>query len=290
MNILSICRLRRTRFHGRPTNKNFDSFLRRNFFTIIPEYERGVRLYLGKFQKIIEPGINMNLPFFHRIIYLDTREHMAMMPTMQLISADNVTFEVDASIQFKFIDTKKAILNVSNVTESVIERCKMELRNILSSMTINNILQNKTNISKSVLDAISKIKDDWGVEISTVQIKDIKLDESMKKAMSTVAEATRQAEAKIINAKADIETAKQYNEAAKIYSENPMTVRLREFQLWNSVSKNPGTTIYVVPSNLLEGISSAFDKKVSQPLANKVNHNEHKPTTSQQDDYWPITT
>lgn len=74
----------------------------------------------------------------------------------------------------------------------------------------------------------------------------------MKKAMSITADATRQADAKIINARADIETAKQYNEAAKIYAENPMTVRLREFQLWNSVSKNPGSTLFVVPSNLLD--------------------------------------
>jgi regulator of protease activity HflC (stomatin/prohibitin superfamily) len=228
---------------------------KRNFFTIVPEYKKGIRLGFGKYISLVQPGLRLKLPFYHDIFLLDMRENVHTIPTMQVISLDNVTFEVDASIQYNFYDIKKALLNVSNVNNSIIERCKMELRNKLSSMTINDVLQKKSEISRSVTDAMIKIKVDWGVDISTIQIKDIKFDESMKKAMSTVAEATRQAEAKIINAKSDIETAKQYSEAAKIYAENPMTVRLREFQLWNSVSKNPGTTIYVVPSNLLEKIS-----------------------------------
>lgn len=233
---------------------------KRNFFKIVPEYKNGVRLNFGKFTSEIKPGIRLNLPFYHQIFLRDLRDIVGTIPTMQVISADNVTFEVDASIQYKVIDAKKACLNVQHVDHAIMERCKMELRNSLSSMNINDALQKKSEISKSVSDAMSKIKNDWGIEISTVQIRDIKFDESMKRAMSTVAEATRQAEAKVINAKADIETAKQYNEAAKIYAENPMTVRLREFQLWNSVSKNPGSTIFVVPSNLLETISSLTTK------------------------------
>lgn len=228
-----------------PTNK-------RTFFTIVPEYKRGIRLNFGKFGSELQPGIRLNIPFFHKIALMDIRDKVHTIPTMQVISRDNVTFEVDASMQYKCIDSKKALLNVADVDNSISERCKMELRDKLSSMEINDALQKKSEISKSVLDAMSKIKDDWGMDISTIQIKDIKFDESMKKAMSTVAEATRQAEAKVINARSDVETAKQYSEAAKIYSENPITLRLREFQLWNSVSKNPAASIYVVPSNLLD--------------------------------------
>lgn len=226
----------------------------RNFFTIVPEYESGIRLNFGKFTSEIKPGLRLDLPIYHQINTLDTREKIHTIPTMQLISADNVTFKVDACVQYRILDAKKALLAVVDVEHAIIERCKMEMRDKLSSMAVNDVLRCKTEITKYVLNAISSVKDDWGIEVSTVQIKDVEFDESMKKAMSTVAEASRQAEAKIINAKADIETAKQYNEAAKIYSENPMTVRLREFQLWNSVSKNAGTTVYVVPSNLLDFI------------------------------------
>ena len=78
----------------------------------------------------------------------------------------------------------------------------------------------------------------------------------MRRALAVKAEADRNAEAKIINAKADVETAKEYNEAAKIYEENPVTLRLREFQLWSSVSKNPNATMFVIPSNLSALVTS----------------------------------
>ena len=233
---------------------------KRNIFTIVPQYQRGIRLNFGKFSSEIEPGIRLCVPIYHKIYSVDVRDKIVSIPMMQVISADNVTFEVDASVQYQCIDAKKALLNVSDVYHSIIERCKMELRDKLSSMVINDVLQKKSEISKSVLEATMATGENWGIKISTVQIRDIKFDESMKKAMATVAEATRQAEAKIINARSDIETAKQYNEAAKIYSENPMTVRLREFQLWNSVSKNPGSTIYVVPSNLLDTLNKFSSK------------------------------
>ncbi len=242
----------------------------RNFFQVIPEYRRAIRLGFGKFETELSPGLRMDLPFYHNIYSIDVRDKVHTIPTMQVISADNVTFRVDASVQYKIIDAKKALLNVSDVENSLVERCKMEMRNKLSSMPVNDVLRFKTEISKAVLDAMASIKEDWGAEIATVQIKDVEFDESMKQAMSTVAEATRQADAKIINAKADIETAKQYAEAAKIYSENPMTVRLREFQLWNSVSKNPASTIYVVPSNLLDLVTTTKQNpKVADHETNK---------------------
>lgn len=229
---------------------------KRNFLTIVQEYERGIRLNFGKFSSELAPGIRLNLPYYHNIYRIDIRSKIRTIPTMQVISADNVTFSVDASVQYKITDAKKALLNINDLDDAILERCKMELRDKLSSMIINDVLQKKIEISKSVMDAMKKNEEEWGISIDTVQIRDIGFDESMKKAMSTVAEATRQAEAKVINAKADIETAKQYNEAAKIYAENPWTIRLREYQLWHSVSKNPGSTIYVVPSNILDNIKN----------------------------------
>lgn len=224
----------------------------RTFFSIVPANERGIRLNFGKEGYLIEPGIRLCLPFYHDIVTIDIREQINEISTMQIISSDNVTFKIDTCVRYKVVDARKALLNVSYVNEAVIDICKMELRNILSSLTINEILQKKSEISIHVLQSMEKIEKQWGVDVVSVQIKDMEFDESMKKAMSTIAEATRQAEAKLINAKADIETAKQYSEAAKIYAENPMSVRLREFQLWNSVSKNPASTIYVVPSNLVD--------------------------------------
>lgn len=228
---------------------------KRGFFTIIRQYKRGVKMGFGKYLGTMEPGIRLNLPFYHKFVHVDMREHIANIKKQSLISRDNVTFYVDASVQYKIVDPEKAVFNVDDLHNNVNERCQMQMRNILSSLEINEILHNREDISQRFMDNLESIQEDWGVKITTVQIRDISFEESMRRAMAVKAEADRNAEAKIINARADVLTAKEYQEAAKIYGENPVTLRLREYQLWSSVSKNPNNTIYVVPSNIVDGLS-----------------------------------
>ena len=224
----------------------------RGFFTIIPQYQRGVKLNFGKFVGVLEPGIRLNIPIYHSIYKADMRINTRDIEDQSMISSDNVTFYFDASVQYQIVDPKKALLGVGNLDASLVDRCKMQLRNVLSGMEVNDILNNREHVNTQLMCSMKDIADRWGVEISMLQIKDISFDDTMKRAMAVKAEADRNAEAKIINARADVETAKKYNEAAQIYAENPVTLRLREFQLWQSISKNPAASIYVVPSNLLD--------------------------------------
>src|SRR5680860_27016 len=127
---------------------------KRTFFTIIPEYERAVRLNFGKFASVLQPGIRLELPLYHTVLSMDMRDKVHTIPYMQVISADNVTFGVDASMQYRCTDAKKSLLKVVSVDDAISERCKMELRDKLSSMTINDVLQKKVEISKSVLDSM----------------------------------------------------------------------------------------------------------------------------------------
>lgn len=224
----------------------------RNFFTFVSQNNEGIKLFMGKKQCEVKPGFNWQLPFVHDIWLVDTRQQVCEIPKMQVISCEGVTFKVDASLQCQVINSEAALLNVQDVLNAVIEKCKMELRDMLGSMEINKILSNRGEISTEVKSKLYHLEKDWGVKIISVQIRDIEFDESIKKSMSVKAEADRLAEAKLINAEADVKTAEKYNEAAKIYSENPITLRLREFQLWTTVSNNPNTTIYVVPSNMVD--------------------------------------
>jgi len=244
---------------------NMFKIARRNFFTIIPEYERGVKYNFGRFKSVFEPGIRLSVPIYHQIYTIDMRENIIEIPKQTLISKDNISFYVCASIQYKIIDAVKAINNVSNVYKNIQEKSVMELRTVLTSRNINEILQERNVISKELLSNMDDVMKDWGVDVKSVQLKTIEFEENMKKSLSVKAEADRNAEAKIINAKSDVETAKQYAEAAKIYAENPITMRLREYQLWQQVSKNPGSSIYVVPSNLLDFMKSGngFHKKLN---------------------------
>jgi len=243
------------------SKKLLKNITKRNFFKIVPQNMEGVRLFLGKMQTEIKAGFHLNLPLFHKIWLVDMRERIMQIPEMRIVSLDNVTYSVEGSIQFKIIDSKKALLNVQNVSGSIVEKSKMELRSLLGSMEINEVLKSRSTISDETIKRLGKIEEDWGVSIVSTEITDIKFDDSMTKAMAVKAESDRMAEAKIINARADVETAKQYSEASKIYGENPITMRLREFQLWSSVSKNQAATIYVVPSNLLDFIKPLTQSK-----------------------------
>ena len=238
----------------------YNKIISRNFFTFVPENKEGVKLFMGKKQCVVKPGFNWRIPFLHDIWLVDIREKVRDIPKMQVISSEGVTFRMDASLQCKIVNSEAALLNVEYVMDAVLEKCKMELRDMLSSMEINKILSSRGEISNEVKNKLHHLENDWEIKIISVQIRDIEFDESIKKSMSVKAEADRLAEAKIINADADVKTAEKYNEAAKIYSENPITLRLREFQLWTTVSNNPNTTIYVVPSNLLD----TLNKKIKE--------------------------
>ena len=128
----------------------------------------------------------------------------------------------------------------------------MAIRQELSNYEINEILECRQEMGKRMLLSLSKEEENWGLKFFSLDIQDIQFDEVMKRAMSVKAEADRNALAKVINAEADVKTAEMYKKAAEIYKENPITLRLREYQLWQSVSKNPSNTIYVVPSNILD--------------------------------------
>jgi regulator of protease activity HflC (stomatin/prohibitin superfamily) len=230
---------------------------RRNFFAILGEYQRGVRFFLGKNAgQVLQPGLRLNLPVLHDLTAVDMRDRVDELAQQVVITKDNVSITVDASIQYRIVDAHKSVLKVRYVKDAVLERAKMTLREGLTSMDVDEILAKRDVISKAAVLALKGLKEEWGVEVTAVQLRDIVFDQSMKQAMGTQAEAERQARAKIINAKADVETAQQYAEASKIYRENPISLRLREFQLWNSVSKNPGASIYVVPSELLNAVKA----------------------------------
>lgn len=227
-----------------------------NIFTVINKSEAGIRLSLGKLNNrgIRQPGFHLRIPTYHKMYRVDLRERVDTISRQTLISKDNVTFYVDGCVQWRIVNVESAFFNVSNIHESIIEIAKIEMRNLLSSIDINELLHRRGEMSTIILGNMKQIEERWGVQVSRVEIMDIKFDETMTRAMAVKAEADRSAEAKIINAKADVETAKQYKEASEIYLDNPVSMRLREYQLWQSVSHNPATTIFVVPSAISDYI------------------------------------
>jgi len=229
---------------------------KRNFFTQIPEYERGIKLSGGKIKSEIGPGIHWNIPFYHQILTLNTREKIKTIPTMKLISTDGITFKINAAYQYRYVDTKKALLNVEDVGNCLLEKCKMNLLKKLTSMPMQDILNQQAEMSMSIVKDMETLKDKWGVDIYAVQVNNIEVDETMKQPMAITAIANKQADAKIIDSKSDIETAKNHKQAAEIYSTDPCAMKLREFYNWKIISQNPNN-LNMLLSSLTEKIKSA---------------------------------
>jgi len=224
----------------------------RGFITVVAHWQRAPKYTFGRYKTTLEPGIHFYLPFVHRIKKINMYDLFSDLEKQSLISKDNVTYHIDASVQYRVVCAEKTVNNVYNVDEALKSKCQMALRKVMAEREINEILHDVNDVSEAVRRYVSADVERWGILVSSIQIRDISFDEGMRRAMAVKAEADRNAEAKIINARSDAETAKIYSETAKLYSENPVTLRLREFELWRGVSKNPGTTIYVVPSNLLD--------------------------------------
>jgi regulator of protease activity HflC (stomatin/prohibitin superfamily) len=224
----------------------------RNFFTIIPEYQRGIKLNLGKFSGVVEPGIRLNVPVYHQIYHVDMRDRTVQLQKQKVVTSNNVSYEVDGVLQYRIVDPRKAILEVNDIHSSIVERAQLEMKKSLAKTELDKLSMSRDEISSDLIKGLLPLEDKWGVKFQFFELREITFDDTLKRAMATVAEAELQAKAKVINAKADIETAKEYQKAAAVYSENPNTMRLREFQLWQTGFKDPATKFFVIPSNLLD--------------------------------------
>lgn len=233
------------------------NIFKRNIFTIIPAYQTGVRFTFGKFTGKVDAGLRLNLPIIHQIHRIDTRDRIDNLQTQKLIASNGVSLALDAAVGYKIVDVQKAVLNVNNVVHNVHEKCQLELREAISSQPHDYVLRHRDAISKEVVNKLEKaFAENWGVELKDVKIKDIALDEKLQRSLAVSAEAAKNAEAKIINAEADIKTAELYKKAAEIYAENPITLRLREFQLWGNIAKDPNSKFFVIPSNIVDFLKS----------------------------------
>lgn len=237
---------------------------KRNFLTVIPQYKKDIKLAGGKFVSELEPGIHFNIDGYHDIFLVDMRDTIKHLKPISVISMDGISFEVGAAVQYRITDAKAAVMNVKNNSSCIGDRCKMELRNKIGAMPINLVIRDKETISNDVIQAMKPMEKNWGISISTIQINDIILDDLAKKTISITNVANLNAQAKIIDAKSDVEIANQNVLAADIYANDPIALKLKELQTWNTISKNGGNlSFYVVPFDLdaLNGIKSQIMNK-----------------------------
>jgi len=225
------------------------------FVKIIVQYERGVLFAFGKFVKILEPGVNIVIPVYHRLEKIDTRVNTIDVPKQEVMSRDNVPVNINAVLYFRVSDPEKAILNVENYIYAVSKYAQTSLRNVTGEASLDELLSERQNISEKIRKIVDEATDQWGIQVVAIEVQDIELPESMKRTMAKQAEAEREKRSAIIKAEGEVVASKNISEAAKILHSADGALHLRTLHALNDLSSDQSNTIiFTVPLEVLRAV------------------------------------
>ena len=222
-------------------------------FKILREYERGVVFRLGKFQSTKGPGLIILIPFIDKVERVDLRVLTINVDKQEVITKDNVTVNVDAITFFRVVDAEKAVIQVERYIGATSMIAQTTLRSVLGQFELDEILSEREKINKKIQDIIDRQTDPWGIKVVSVEVRDVILPETMKRAMARQAESERDRRAKVINAQGEYEAAAKLVEAGGMIEKTPTALQLRYLQTMNEISEENATFTFVpFPMEFLE--------------------------------------
>jgi regulator of protease activity HflC (stomatin/prohibitin superfamily) len=221
----------------------------------INQYERGVMFTLGRFTGILDPGWRIVIPVFQSMKKVDIRTKAVDVPDQEAITKDNIPVRINAVVYYKIQDAGKAILEVENFFWAVSQVAQTTMRNAVGEVTLDDLLQNRAEIAERIKITVDKITDPWGIDVESVELKDVIIPENLKRTISKEAEAEREKRSVIIKAEGEKIAAKNITEAANMLSQAPGALHLRTLQSINDLSSDQSnTTIWMVPIEGLEAL------------------------------------
>ena len=236
----------------------------------IGEYERGLKFARGKYKCIMEPGWHVVWPIFESYRKVDIRVKVIDVPEQDAITKDNVTIKINAVIYYNIFDAKKAVLSVENYNYAVSQLAQTTMRNIVGTVTLDELLTERERISSSICDIVDKATDEWGVKIQNVELKDVSLPQEMQRVIAKVAEAEREKMAVITKASGEVEASKNLAEAAERLSAAPGALHLRTLSTINDVSSDQSNTIiFALPVEILRAFESSNASEVVKKITKK---------------------
>ena len=221
---------------------------------IINEYERGVLFRLGRLMALKGPGLRLIIPFgIDRMVKIDLRTVTLEVPPQEVITLDNVTIKVNAVIYFLVVDPRNAVTRVANFINATSQIAQTTLRSVLGQSSLDELLANREKINTRLQHIIDEQTEPWGIKVSTVEIKDVELPQTMQRAMAKQAEAEREKRAKIIHAEGEFEAAQKLTDAAGVIATQPSALQLRYLQTLTEIGVERNTVIvFPVPIDLVQ--------------------------------------
>lgn len=225
---------------------------------ILREYERGVIFRLGKLQGAKGPGLIFLIPVVDRMVKMDLRVVTIDVARQEIMTRDNVPVTVDAVVYFRVIDPNAAVVKVENFWKATSLIAQTTLRSVLGQAEMDELLSQREKINHTLQEIIDRQTDPWGIKVTAVEVKDVALPDSMKRAMAKQAEAERERRAKIVNAEGEYQAAEKMVQAAALIAKEPIALQLRYLQTMREMASEHNTTTFLpLPIDLF----SAFLKK-----------------------------
>ncbi|MDP8922731.1 MAG: SPFH domain-containing protein [Chloroflexota bacterium] len=222
---------------------------------VVQEYERGVVFRLGRLVGARGPGLILLIPKIERMVKVDLRVVTLDVPAQEAITRDNVTVKVNAVAYFRVVNPEQSVVSVLDYRRATSLICQTTLRSVLGESDLDTLLSNRDEINARLQQIIDEQTEAWGVKVTSVEVRDVELPETMQRAMARQAEAEREKRAKIIHAEGEYGAAEQLAAAAKIITSEQSGLQLRYLQTLTEIAAERNSTIiFPLPIDMLSGL------------------------------------
>lgn len=223
---------------------------------IINEYERGVVFRLGRVVRTIKnPGLRVIIPFVDRMQKVSMRIVTLPIQSQKIITRDNVSIDVAAVAYYNVKDPIRSIVEIENVVSAVYQIAQTTVRNVVGQSSLDEVLSQTGKINEAIKGILDQATEQWGIYVSTVELKDIQLPDTMQRAMAKEAEAEREKRAKVIAAEGEKLSAAALGDAADVMAKHPIALQLRNLQVLSEISVEKNSTI-IFPAQLMDSVNN----------------------------------
>jgi regulator of protease activity HflC (stomatin/prohibitin superfamily) len=239
---------------------------------LLKEWERGVLLRLGRFQRVLGPGINWTFPGFDRLVAtVDMRIRSTPFQAEKTLTKDTVPVNVDAVLFWVVTDARKAIVEVEHYAATVSWAAQTTLRDVIGHTELVRMISDREQVDRQLQEIIDAKTSDWGITVQSVEVRDVRLPGMLEDSMSRKAQADREREARIILAQSELVVADEMEKASAVYQRNPIALRIRAMNMTYESIKERGA-LMVVPSDMVGSMGglAAFAPAAFEPPAPRL--------------------
>ncbi len=241
---------------------------------LLKEWERGVLLRLGRFTRVLGPGINWTYPGFDRLVAtVDMRIRSTPFQAEKTLTKDTVPVNVDAVLFWVVTDARKAVVEVEHYAATVSWAAQTTLRDVIGHTELAGMISDREQVDRHLQEIIDAKTTDWGITVQSVEIRDVRLPGMLEDAMSRKAQADRESEARVILAHSELAVAEEMEKASAVYFRNPIALRMRAMNMTYESIKERGA-LMVVPSDMVGSMAglAAFAPAAFEPAGSRLAH------------------